>query len=204
MSGFSHGFQTSFTPTLQTTLQTSARRGEKRRDREHQRSLIREKFERNVKALTLRPAVGQGTAVTRIRLRDGLSCEVEEGHWKLTSGMSEKTGGDDNGPNPGILGRATLGTCLATSYAMWAAWRGVPLSMLEVEIQADYDTRGMYGIDDVPPGYEEIRYVVKVESPAPEDEVLKLLDEADSHCDFLAVFCLPQTVRREVRINGKE
>lgn len=93
--------------------------------------------------------------MTTVRLRDGLSCEIEEGRWTLVTGMSEKTGGNDDGPNPGVLGRATLGSCLAVGYAMWAAWRDVPITALEVEVQADYDVRGMYGLDDLPPGYTE-------------------------------------------------
>ncbi len=40
---------------------------------------IREAFERNAKAVTLRPAVGQKTSRSLARLKPGLECEVEEG-----------------------------------------------------------------------------------------------------------------------------
>ena len=70
---------------------------------------IRTAIERNVKAVTLRPSIGQGTAVTRARLRDGLRCDVEEGPWTLVAGMTDKYGGTNAGPNPGVLGRAALG-----------------------------------------------------------------------------------------------
>jgi hypothetical protein len=76
----------------------------------------------------------QGTAVTRVRLVDGLACEIEEGAWKLVADMSPKSGGEGKGPNPGILGRGALGSCLAIGYAMWAARLGVPLTSLEVEV----------------------------------------------------------------------
>src|SRR5688500_167166 len=88
---------------------------------------IRLTFERNAKALALRPAFGQGTAVTKVRLVDGLACEIEEGPWKLTADMSEKSGGKNSAPNPGIFGRAALGSCLAMGYAQWAARLGVPI-----------------------------------------------------------------------------
>jgi uncharacterized OsmC-like protein len=161
---------------------------------------IKTKFERNARALALRPGVGRGTAVTTVRLSDGLACEIEEGPWRFASDMSRKAGGDDSAPNPGIIGRAALGTCLATSYALWAATMGVEFDRLEVEVQADYDTRGMYGVGDAPPGYIQIRYVVTVESDAPESEVMRVLDQSDACCDYLAVFRDPQDVRREVRI----
>ncbi len=96
-------------------------------------------FDRNAKALSLRPTLGTGTAVTRVRLREGLTCDIEDGEWKLTADMGEKSGGNNQGPNAGVLGRGALGSCLAMSYAQWAAQLGVPVAGVEVEIQADYD-----------------------------------------------------------------
>ena len=87
---------------------------------------IRTAIERNAKAVTLRPSLGQGTAKTVVSLKPGLECEIVEGAWTLTVGMTEKSGGTNAGPNPGILGRGALGSCLAIGYAMWAARLGVP------------------------------------------------------------------------------
>ena len=51
-------------------------------------------------------SVGRNTAVTKVRLGEGLACEVEEGNWKLKVDMSPKTGGMGTAPNPGVYGRA--------------------------------------------------------------------------------------------------
>jgi uncharacterized OsmC-like protein len=165
---------------------------------------IRTAFERNAKALSLRPSHGQGTAVTTVRMRDGLTLDVEEGPWKFTVDMGAKSGGNDAGPNPGVLARGALGTCLAVSYILWAARRALPLRSLEVEVQADYDARGYHGVDNVRPGYKEIRYVVRVESEAPEAEVMRVLDEADAHCDNLFLFADEQKITRQVQLNTPE
>lgn len=159
-------------------------------------------FERNAKALSLKPSIGQGTAVTKVQVREGLTCEVEEGPWRFTVDMGEKSGGNNAGPNPGVLGRAALGSCLAIGYMMWAARSGLPIRSLEVEIQAEYDSRGYHGLGAVVPGYKEIRYLVRVESSAPEADVLRVLDEADAHSDYLAVFARPQKLRRELQLNA--
>ena len=166
---------------------------------------VGEQFERNARAVTLRPALAQGTATTRIVLKPGLECEVEEGPWKLTVGMSEKSGGSNAGPNPGILGRGALGTCLAVGYAMWAARLGVPIDRLEIEIQADYDRRGELGVDPaITPGYTQVRYIVTVASSAPEDDVLRLLDTADTFSSYRDVFGRAHDLRREVRFVSGE
>jgi uncharacterized OsmC-like protein len=167
-------------------------------EQEHIKTVI----ERNARAVELRPSLGQGTARTHVRLLPGLSCEIEEGPWKLTAGMSEKSGGRRAGPNPGVLGRAALGSCLAVGYAMWAARLGVPLDALDVEVETDYDSRGELGVsDEVPPGYLQVRYRVTVRSPAPDADVRRVIDTADKYSPYRDVFARAHDVRRELRIN---
>ena len=164
---------------------------------------IRTVLERNVKAVTLRPAVGQNTARTKVRLKPGLECEVTEGPWTLTIAMGEKSGGTGAGPNPGVLGRGALGSCLALGYSMWAIRLGIPIESLEVEIEADYDSRGELGIaDEIPPGYTQVRYIVTVASPAPEEDVRRVIDTADLYSPYRDVFARAHDVRRELRISA--
>jgi uncharacterized OsmC-like protein len=166
---------------------------------------IREALERNIKAVTLRPAIARNTARTSVRLKPGLECELTEGPWTLTVAMSRKLGGTQAGPNPGTLGRGALGTCLALGYAMWAARLGVALDALEVEVEAEYDSRGELGLsDDVPPGYTQVRYIVSVTSCAPEEDVRRVLDTADKYSPYRDVFARAHDVRREVRITLRD
>jgi len=160
---------------------------------------IRDKIERAVRAMTLRPAVAQGTAVTTARLGEGLRCDVEEGPWSFRADMGEKAGGDGTGPNPGVYGRAALATCLAIGYAMWASRRDVSFDRLEVEVHADYDARGDYGVGDVEPGYPHIRIVVTVATDAAEAEVTDILDEADRNSTYYRIFERGSRLEREVR-----
>src|SRR5712691_2902586 len=157
-------------------------------------------FERNAKAISLRPSVGLGTAVTRVRLRENLACDVEDGAWKLAAGTSVKSGGDGLAPDPGVYGRTALGSCLAIGYARWAAKLGVTINSLVVEVQADYDSGPSHGVTDAPPGYRQMRYIVSVESDAPEAEVMKVLDLADAHSPLRDDFTRALDVRREVRV----
>jgi len=161
---------------------------------------IRERFERNAKAVKLRPSLGRYTSASRVRLRDGLTCDVEEGSWKLVADMSKDSGGKGQGPTPGVYGRAALGSCLAIACAQWAAKLDVPLAGLEVEVETDADAAGAYGVADVPAGYTQVRCTVTVESSAPEDAIRKMLDVATERCLFWDVFKRVVDVEREVRI----
>jgi uncharacterized OsmC-like protein len=162
---------------------------------------IRMSVERNAEEIALRPSTGRGTATTRVTLKPGLECDIDDGAWTLAAGVSEKWGGTNAGPNPGILGRGALGSCLAIGYGMWAARLGVPIEALEVVVQCDYDSRGELGIaDDVPPGYLQVHCRVTVTSPAPKADVQRVLDIADKHSPYLDVYVRPQDVRRETTI----
>ena len=164
------------------------------------RETIKSALDRNVAAITAQPSAGQGTAVTRVHWRHGLTCAVDDGPWKLVVGMTGKHGGDDAGPNPGVFGRTALGSCLAIGYAMWAARMNVPIRSLEVEVHADYDARGELGIDDsVRPGYTEMRVVVSIGSDAPESDVLAMMEMAERHSSYLDDYRNPVPVKREVR-----
>lgn len=166
---------------------------------------IREIAERNAEFLALKPARGHLTGITKARMVDGLRCEIEEGPWKLAADMPLKAGGEETAPTPGMLGRGALASCLAIGISMWAARLGVPLDSLEVEVQADFDARGELGVgDNIAPGYQEVRYLVLIDSPASEQTILELLETAERHSPYVDVFSRGQTLKRVLRLNDKE
>lgn len=157
-------------------------------------------FERSRKAVELRPDKARSTVVTKVRLHDGTTCEVEHKHWKFKVDVGTTVGGNDAGPGPGILERGALGSCLAIAYSQQAAVMDIPVSKIEVDVESDFDARGMLGIDDRSPGFEELRYNVYIESPAPREKILNVLDKADRHSPVLDDFKRAIPVKREVNI----
>jgi len=162
---------------------------------------IRVAIERSHKALSLKPSLGLGTGISKTRIVNGLTCEVTEGSWQLKSDMPEAAGGNGSAPTPGVYGRAALGSCLAIGYMMRAARNKINIHSLEVEVQASYDDGALFGTtENTPPGYTEVKYVVTIESDASEEEIMKLIDEADQHSPYLDVFARAQKCSRLVNI----
>lgn len=161
---------------------------------------IKTAFERSARALSLRPSLGRSTGRSVTRVRNGLTCEIEEGPWRLVADMPEQVGGTGAAPTPGVYGRAAFGSCLAINYAMRLAAMGVPVRSLEVEVQADYDDGVLLGVATGPAGYSEVRYLVTVETDAPEADVIRVLDDADAHSPYLDVFSRAQRCERRVSI----
>jgi uncharacterized OsmC-like protein len=161
---------------------------------------IKTAFERSGRAMELRPAVGQKTALTKIRVIEGAHCEAEEGRWKVVSDLSEKSGGTAAGPDPSMLVRSALGTCLAMGYVITAAHLGVPLSNIEVEIEADFDGRGQHDVPGIPAGYSEVRYTVHIESTASEADIQRVVESADRSSVVGDVFRRAHTLTRTLTI----
>jgi uncharacterized OsmC-like protein len=163
---------------------------------------IKSAFSRVSKTLAQRPGFGLGTGISKATIKNGLTCEVKEGNWTLTADMPEQAGGNAAGPTPGVFGRAALGSCLAIGYMMRASIMGIHIAGIEVEIQADYDDGALFGTaaKEIPPGYLEIRYSVTIDSDAPEQDIIKMLGEADEHSPYLDVFRRGQACRRQVNI----
>lgn len=161
---------------------------------------IKEAFERNQKAVRLRPSKAKSTVTTKVRLFDGTTCEVEHKHWKFKVDIGTSEGGNDAGPGPGILERGALGSCLAIGYSQRAAVLEIPIDKIEVDVESDLDARGMLYLDDRPPGFEKLRYKVYIESPAPEEEIMKIIDDTDRHSPVLDDFNRAIPVEREVEI----
>lgn len=161
-------------------------------------SKIKAAFDKVVGALAKQPELGRGTGVTTARIREGLTCDVESAGFRFVADLPATAGGDGRGPTPGMYGRGALASCLAMGYAMRAARAGIVLDNLEVEVQADYDDGALFGVNDRPPGYSEVRWIVRFSSPQPESDVIAILDDADAHSPYLDVFRRAHTCKRTI------
>lgn len=162
---------------------------------------LKRHIERSIETVRENPGAGQGTATTTVRIRSGVTCDVEDGQWKLVADEMPGDGGAGLGPDPGVFGRAALGTCLAIGYVQWAAYLRVQLTSVAVTVEADYDARGMLGVDDnVSPGWSAVRYIVDIASPAEGEKVRAVVDHADRHSPLLADFREPLSITRQLRI----
>jgi uncharacterized OsmC-like protein len=163
---------------------------------------IKTALERCKKAFTLKPALGRSSAISTVRIQNGLACEITEGNWKFYADMPEGIGGNNTAPTPGVYGRAALGSCLAIGYMMKAAELGVAIKNLEVAVEADFDDGALLGTADpnTPPGYLEVRYTITIESDESEEKIMQMLDDGDKHSPYLDVFSRAQQCVRNVNI----
>jgi len=159
---------------------------------------IRDAFDRMQHVFTKRPALAKATATTRARIIDGLHCEAREGDWSFSLDLPVDAGGTNAGATPGVHGRAALASCLAISYSIELARAGIEARSIEVELQVDYDNRGLLGMDNIRPGYLNVRHTLYLESDAPLDAVQQALEKAQRNSPYLDVFAQAQPVAGQV------
>jgi uncharacterized OsmC-like protein len=158
-----------------------------------------------IQALKADTAAGVGTATTHVRITSGVTCAIEDGPWRLVADEMPGDGGQGLGPDPGVYGRAALGSCLAIGYVMWAAYLGVPVDGVEVIVEADYDAHGQFGQGEgVPPGWTGLRFHTVISSSAPEEKVRALVAHAERYSSLLDDFRRPHNVVGSLEIRRGE
>lgn len=136
-------------------------------------------------------------------LVEGLRTRASVRQFNLTADEPEELGGTDAGPNPVELVLAALGTCQEIVYAAHATVLGVELKSLEVEVEGRLDPRGFFGVADVAPGFDEVSYRVRIESPAEPERVEKLVRAVEEHCSVLDILKRPVRTAGGVELNGE-
>ena len=115
--------------------------------------------------------------------RQGVRCVADIKGKKIVIDEPEALGGTDQGPNPVELILSALGGCLTILVSSFAAMHNVELRDVTVEVEGDLDPDGFQEKNPaVRPGFLEIRYRIKIDSPSPNHYVTELLQHIERIC----------------------
>jgi uncharacterized OsmC-like protein len=89
--------------------------------------------------------------------------QVVHRHFTIDADEPFELLGRNTAPNPQELLMSALNACITVGYVAGAALKGITLEKVEIETDGALDLRGFLGLDAaVAPGYETIRYVVRM------------------------------------------
>jgi uncharacterized OsmC-like protein len=152
-----------------------------------------------IEALRVEPARAQISLKVTSDLVEGVRCRAPIRQHALVVDEPATLGGTDEGPSPVELVLASLGTCQAITYQVWAAQLGIALEDVRVEAEGDIDLRGFFGLDDdVRPGFGSIRLRVELNGPEDPARYEELAEVVDRHCPVLDLVQNPVPVERVV------
>jgi putative redox protein len=112
-------------------------------------------------------------------------------------------GGADAAANPVQYALASLGSCQAITYRIWATHLGIEVDSITVRTEGDLDLRGFFGVDDgIRPGFTAVRVDVTVTGPESQERYAELAAAVDQHCPVLDLFQNPVPVTRSLVTSG--
>jgi uncharacterized OsmC-like protein len=125
------------------------------------------------------------SGVRRIRIRD----------FQILSDSPPDFAGYSFGPGSPELQLGVLGSCLTHIFLIQAADRQVPLDGIEVDVRGQLDPRANQpGFEHVPVYPHNIRYTVKISSPASDAELTELHQAVERVCPILNLLVNPQQI----------
>ena len=111
-----------------------------------------------------------------------VACSVQTGRALVEAGLHPATGGDGTHACSGDMLLQALVACAGVTLRSVATNRGMTVTGT-VTAEGDLDFRGTLGVDrDAPVGFRAIRLRFDLQSPAPEDELAKLIATTERYC----------------------
>lgn len=148
-----------------------------------------------VTALTARVTAEGRSGVRRIRIRD----------FQVLTDSPPDFAGYDLGPTSPELQLGILGSCLNHSWLIQAALLDIPIQSLEVEVTGQLDARtGRPGFESVPVHPHDLAYVVRIVSPASNEDIARLEAQVERACPILNLLKNPRTIRGSVELRPAE
>jgi uncharacterized OsmC-like protein len=125
------------------------------------------------------------TGVRRVRIRD----------FQLVSDSGPGFGGFSLGPSSPEMLLGVLASCLAHTYLIGAALRGIPLDNVRVRFEAENNDAAFLGFETADPPYPfNIRARVHVDSPAEPAALAELHEYARTTCPLTKMMREPVPV----------
>jgi hypothetical protein len=87
----------------------------------------------------------------------------------------------------------------------FASVEGIPLTAASMDLRAEFPNDLKFDLAvDSSSAMEELRYVVAVESPAPREDVLRVVRRAEANCHAVQSLRHPVPVFPVLQLNGEE
>lgn len=110
--------------------------------------------------------------------------------------------GHETGPSPMRYFLSGIAFCLAGWYAKGSAVLDVPIESLELDLRTLLDMRGEHGLAGHPPNPQYLVVEAAIESGAPADRVLEVVDWGGARCPLSVLVRTAIPVHERIVVGG--
>jgi uncharacterized OsmC-like protein len=161
---------------------------------------IREAQNRYIKVLNRQPQLAQNTYKGTATIEDGFICNFTQGEQSIVMDVSKVVGGDDTGPTPGFLARASTAGCVSMGIKQAAVKEGLDIDSVSVDIEMDFAEGASLGFGEDSAAPLETRFFIRIDTDSPESEVVALVDRALEKDTFFLALRDAQSVKINVNV----
>ena len=116
-------------------------------------------------------------------MRKGVYCEGGTRNFSVGIDEPLELGGENKAMNPVEMLLCSLGGGLCVCAASLARKCNVELNGFSVDLEGDFNPDGFSGKDpNARVGYEQIRYLLKIDSPSPQENIDRLIELIEERC----------------------
>jgi len=132
---------------------------------------------------------------------EGLRTETKVREHVVTSDYGEAAGGTNKGPNPIELLLSAFAACIEAAFYEFALHEGLTVTALSVDVEGTLDLRGLFMVDEsVSPGFQDLKYTFRIESPDDEAKVRDLAQRVVAHCPVVDSLVRPVKISGDIQI----
>lgn len=121
--------------------------------------------------------------------------KCESRGFSFTLQKTEEEPGKNHSMNPMEAVLCALGGCQVISAVNYAKQHNIKLNDISIELEGDFDTVGMMGLNDIRPGYEDIRCKIILDTDASSNEIGRLTKYIKERAPVV------DTIENPVRLN---
>ena len=132
-----------------------------------------------------------------IRLNEGLAKIERPEDYSVFCDDANFRRQSGNRPSPLQYFIASIGFCMFSQMARFAARSEVPLEDAEMDLRMTYDLRTKLRLNDLVTAAQALTYRFRIESPAPVERIIRLAQLTDKGCHTV------NSMRKRVLVTGK-
>jgi uncharacterized OsmC-like protein len=130
----------------------------------------------------------------------GLYTETAVRDHLVKADYAEAAGGSNQAPNPIELLLAAFAACIESAFYEFAVHEGLRIDSVTAEVEGTLDLRGLFMIDGVAAGFQDLTYTLNIESSDDKERLRELAEKVISHCPVVDSLLKPTPVSGVINI----
>lgn len=156
---------------------------------------------KRIELFKTRPEMAIYRPTVKSRHVKGLYTETIVRDHIVKADYARPAGGSNLAPNPIELLLSALAACIESAFYEFAAYEGLSIDALSVDVEGSLDLRGLFMIDDeVSAGFNEVKYIFTIQTKEDEKKIKDLAERVIAHCPVLDSLIRPVNIIGQIQV----